>query len=317
MDPRVLSELDRDTVRAVTELLAVATAGDGAEPLSEQFLLNLRGSGARDGLSHVVAGGPDGGVAGYAQLDDGYAELAVHPEHRGRGVGTALVETLEGLVPGAGSGSGGEARPPRIWAHGDLPAAARLAERRGYRRDRVLWQMRRPLRGTERSAGGTSIGTEPLPEVHLPDGVTLRSFVPGRDDEEFLRVNNAAFDWHPEQGGWSRRELEERAAEEWFDPAGFLLALDGSGRLLGYHWTKVHPATAEEPALGEVYVLGVDPAAHGRGLGRVLTLAGLHHLRDRGLDTVLLYVEAGNVPAVRVYERLGFTVHAADVNYAR
>ncbi len=304
MDPRVLSELDRDTVRAVTELLGAATAADGAEPLSEQFLLNLRGAGARQGLSHVVADGPGGVPAGYAQLDDGYAELAVHPDQRGRGVGTALVETLEGLVP-TGSGDGG-ARPPRIWAHGDLPAAAGLAGRRGYRRDRVLWQMRRPLGPAD-----------PLPEVHLPDGVTLRSFVPGQDDEEFLRVNNAAFDWHPEQGGWSRREIDERAAEEWFDPAGFLLALDGEGRLLGYHWTKVHAATAGEPALGEVYVLGVDPAAHGRGLGRVLTLAGLHHLRDRGLDAVLLYVEADNAPAVRVYERLGFTVHAADVNYAR
>nr|WP_308252192.1 mycothiol synthase [Pseudonocardia sp. KRD291] len=303
--------MDRDTVGAVTEVLAAATAADGAEPLSEQFLLNLRGSGARDGLSHVVAGGP-GEVTGYAQLDDGYAELTVHPEHRGHGVGAALVEALESLVPGQGAapGSGDDARPPRIWAHGDLPGAARLAERRGYRRDRVLWQMRRPLRGTV-------AGTEPLPEVHLPDGVTLRSFVPGQDDEEFLRVNNAAFDWHPEQGGWTHRELDEREAEEWFDPAGFLLALDGAGRLLGYHWTKVHPGTAEEPALGEVYVLGVDPAGHGRGLGRVLTLAGLHHLRDRGLDTVLLYVEADNGPAVRVYERLGFTVHAADVNYAR
>lgn len=158
---------------------------------------------------------------------------------------------------------------------------------------------------------------EPLPEVRLPDGVTLRSFVPGRDDEEFLRVNNAAFDWHPEQGGWTRHELDERVGEDWFDPAGFLLATDGGGTLLGYHWTKVHPATTDEPALGEVYVLGVDPAAHGRGLGRVLTLAGLHHLRDRGLGTVLLYVEADNGPAVRVYERLGFTVHAVDVNYAR
>ncbi|MDQ4115701.1 MAG: GNAT family N-acetyltransferase, partial [Actinomycetota bacterium] len=105
--------------------------------------------------------------------------------------------------------------------------------------------------------------------------------------------------------------------EEWFDPAGFLLALDRDGRLLGYHWTKVHPATADEPAIGEVYVLGVDPDAHGRGLGRTLTLAGLRYLRDRGLDAVLLYVEADNGPAVRVYEQLGFTVHAADVNYAR
>jgi mycothiol synthase len=144
--------------------------------------------------------------------------------------------------------------------------------------------------------------------------VRLRAFVPGKDDEEFLRVNNAAFDWHPEQGGWERAQLELRAAEPWFDPAGFLLAVDESDRLLGFHWTKVH--TAPEP-IGEVYVLGVDPAAHGRRLGTALTLAGLRYLRERGQTHVLLYVEADNSAAVRLYQGQGFTLWSSDVLYAR
>ena len=170
---------------------------------------------------------------------------------------------------------------------------------------RELWKMHRSL-------------LAPFAEPELPEGVRLRPFVVGADEAEFLRVNNAAFDWHPEQGGWDVEQVKLREAEPWFDPAGFILAVDGSGRLLGYHWTKVHGPGEHGPApIGEVYVLGVDPAAWGRRLGAALTLAGLRHLRDRGLTQVMLYVEADNTAAVRVYERLGFTLSSTDVSYAR
>ena len=128
-------------------------------------------------------------------------------------------------------------------------------------------------------------------------------------------MNNAAFDWHPEQGGWSRDDVAVREGAPWFDPAGFLLAVDESDRLLGYHWTKVHEAGGER--IGEVYVLGVDPAAQGKHLGAALTLAGLHHLRDLGLDAVMLYVEADNAAAVSVYRKLGFTLWHSDVQFSR
>jgi mycothiol synthase len=277
-----VAEVDPTSAAAVRALAEAAAAADGREPLSEQFVINLGGR-ARPRVAHLLAE-VDGAVVGYAQRDRDAAELVVHPEHRRRGIGADL---LDGL--GA---------PLDVWAHGDLPAAAALAASRGLTRNRVLLQMRR--------TGGT------LPELVVPEGVTIRPFVVGQDEAEFLRVNNAAFDWHPEQGGWSTAQVAEREAESWFDPAGFLLAEDARGTLLGYHWTKVHP-----DGMGEVYVLGVDPAAHGKGLGRVLTLAGLHHLADRGHDTVLLYVESDNSPAVRVYEKLGFLVHTSDAMYHR
>jgi mycothiol synthase len=127
-------------------------------------------------------------------------------------------------------------------------------------------------------------------------------------------VNNRAFDWHPEQGGWDVEQVRVREAEPWFDPAGFLLAVDADDRLLGFHWTKVH---SDAEPIGEVYVLGVDPSAHGRGLGVALTLAGLHHLRGRGLREVMLYVEADNHGAVAMYRKLGFTDWDTDVAYSR
>jgi mycothiol synthase len=248
---------------------------------------------------------------GYARLqgnaNDAEAELVVHPAHRGRGIGRALLTRLEEL---AGD------RPLRVWAHGDLPAARALAHARGYERARVLLQMRRDLAGVDAD-----------PHPALPDGVTVRPFRPGRDEQAWLTVNARAFAHHPEQGGWTAEDLRLREQEPWFDPAGFLMAWrgdpDNGGELLGSHWTKVHPPgdhpladVADEP-VGEVYVLGIDPAAQGLRLGRALTDLGLAHLRGRGLGHVLLYVEEDNAAAVRLYESRGFTRYAVDVSWRR
>jgi mycothiol synthase len=280
--------LDAAEAAEVRALAAAATAADGVEPLGEHVLLHLA-----DGAAQHLLALDAGTLRGVAQLDpaEGVAELVVHPEHRRAGTGRRLVEGLSERADGR----------LRVWAHGQLPGAVALAERLGFTAERELLQMRRSL-------------LDPLPEPELPAGVALRAFRPGADDEEFLRVNNAAFDWHPEQGGWDRGRLQVRAAEPWFDPAGFLLAVDADDRVLGFHWTKVH--TAPEP-IGEVYVLGVDPAARGLRLGAALTLAGLRHLQERGQSRVLLYVEADNSAAVRLYSSLGFTRWKVDVSYAR
>ena len=176
----------------------------------------------------------------------------------------------------------------RVWAHGGHPAARHLATRLGLTLFRELRQMRRPLPGPGPARAG-------LP----PEGVTVRTFRPGEDDAAWLALNAAAFAHHPEQGCLTQRDLDDRKAEPWFDPAGFFLAERGGG-LVGFHWTKAH---AEE-RLGEVYVVGVSPGEQGGGLGRALTAIGLRHLAvDRGLPTAMLYVDADNAAAVAVYER--------------
>lgn len=289
-----LGEADRAAVRG---LAAEAAGVDGVDPLGEHVLSHL----GDDAVMHLlVHHGAE--LAGVAQLDrdpvtgDGTAELVVHPAHRRAGLGRALLTALLDRLPAEGA--------LRVWAHGGLPAAAALAARAGLRPVRELRQLRLTM-------------TEPPEPATLPAGVVLRALRVGVDEPEFLRVNNAAFAWHPEQGGWGIEQIHEREREPWFDPAGFLLAVDAGGRLLGFHWTKVHPAGPDEEALGEVYVLGVDPAAHGMRLGRALTVAGLRHLYERGLRTVLLYVEADNEPAVRLYEALGFERWHTDLMYAR
>jgi len=293
----------------VQDLAAVAASADGVAPLSEDVLLQVRSAARGDDPPYpaesrdLVLTLADGTLAGFAHLDapdkaqdgDASGELVVHPGHRGRGLGRALSGALITGTDGAGV---------RLWAHGELPAAVAFANATGFTRFRALWQMRMPL-----------ASLSAVPAAAAPDGVSIRTFRPGADEEAWLAVNRRAFAHHPEQGSWDIRDLLLREEEPWFDPDGFFLA-ERDGRLAGFHWTKVHPegGTGGAP-LGEVYVVGVDPGQQGGGLGRALTLAGLRHLRERGLAEVMLYVDEENTAAVRMYAALGFSRWSTDAMY--
>jgi mycothiol synthase len=300
---------------AVLELVSEAAAADGVSPLSEHVVLHLRYGG--DPLARNVLLSYRGRLAGYGHLDptdrvEGLAgEMVIRPTERRHGLGRALGEALVAAADGAGL---------RLWAHGDLPAAARLAAAVGFHRSRALWQMRRSLAGE-------------LPAPQLPAGVAIRTFRMGQDEGAWLAVNRRAFARHPEQGGWTRSDLELREREPWFDPAGFFLA-ERDGRLAGFHWTKVHgnlrpeksaehaaagPAVGDgaREAIGEVYVVGVDPDEQGTGLGRALTLIGVRYLRSLGLAEVMLYVDEANTAAIGLYSSLGFEHSGTDVMFSR
>jgi mycothiol synthase len=298
-----------ETVAATVRRIAADAAGeDGAEPLDEATQLSLRHHGL-EGKSLWLARDEGGAVTGFALAvrddDRGPVDLTlvVAPASRGAGVGRALAQEVLDAFPDA---------PVSAWSHGNHPAASRLAQQLGFERVRDLWVMRRSLSSDR-----------PLPDVTPADGIVVRTFRPGQDEDGFLAVNAEAFVDHPEQGAMTRTDLEERMAEPWFDPEGFFVAepadappgvaneIVDSPSLLGFHWTKVH-----DERVGEVYVVGISPEAQRRGLGQTLTLTGLHHLRDRGLAEVILYVEADNAPAIAVYSGLGFT-HADKDTHVR
>ncbi|MBG0827560.1 mycothiol synthase [Planomonospora sp. ID67723] len=290
--------LDGQEVAAVLAMVEAATEADGVRPLNEHAMLHLRHGG--DGQASAVLLYADGALAGYAHVDPADpvegpgGELVIHPAFRRLGYGRRLLLAVLEQTGGR----------LRLWAHGGHPAAAALAASAGLAKVRALWQMRRSL-------------LTAVPGFELPEGVRLRAFDPETDGESWVALNARAFAHHPEQGAWTLEDLKRRERESWFDPAGFFLAVRGE-RLVGFHWTKVHEAQGHgHESIGEVYVVGVDPAEQGGGLGRSLTLAGLEYLRSRGLAQVMLYVDESNTAAVRLYEALGFTRWDTDVMYRR
>lgn len=298
--PEWRAELGTDEQQQVRELVSAASEFDGIAPVGEQVLREL----AHRRTEHLLVTGahPSGDerVIGYLNLaagqddESGMAELVVHPQARRHGAGTAMIRAALSKTN----------EQNHFWAHGTLESARATAAALGLVPVRELVQMRRSLHG--------------ITEPPVPDGVRVRTYAGAADDAELLRVNNAAFAAHPEQGGWTATDLAERRSEPWFDPAGLFLAVDeNTGVLLGFHWTKVH---ADEAGLGEVYVVGIDPSAQGRGLGGLLTAVGVAFLARRlsaaTHPTVLLYVESDNTAALRTYRRLGFTQHSVDTAYA-
>jgi mycothiol synthase len=282
-------ELTEPEVNGVLQLVADAEAVDEVRTLNEAALLRLRRP--HPTTQHLLVS-EGANLVAYAQLESGTewsaGQLLVAPEHRGQGIGTLLLQRL--LMESS--------RSLRVWAMGDRPAAQALAKATGMTRQRELLIMERGL-------------DEEFSEPAVPAGVEIRTFVPGQDEQEWLRVNAAAFAHHPEQALIDRTDLADRMAEPWFDPAGFFVAtIDAT--MVGFHWTKQH-----QDQLGEVYVLGVTPSAAGRGLGKALLLTGLRFLQQRGNTRVQLYVESDHRAAIELYLNYGFATVNRDVMYAQ
>jgi mycothiol synthase len=289
-------------IAEVSVLLDAAARADGRRPLSDHLYLDLV-SGGDDGFAGLLAREPghEHPVA-YAQVSKGNGnhvlELVVHPHHRYE-MATIGPELMDAALDVVRSEGGGEVN---WWVYEPTTAHEAIANDVNMRQTRTLYQMRRSL-PTERHAT-----------------IETRPFLRGTDDEVWLSVNNRAFADHGEQGGWTIDTFCSRQQEEWFDPEGFRM-YEVDGRVAGFCWTKVHHEGHKmtDPDhrgdLGEIYVIAVDPDFHGRGLGSELTLSGLDHLTGRGINTAILYVDAGNEGAVAMYGRLGFGIHSTNAAF--
>jgi mycothiol synthase len=299
VETRLLQPVTPADLVIVTRLHDEAEAEDGYASLGEAVWRDL------DSAPHARSAG----VLAINERPIGYAHVyrgdnvspphwavgvVVHPSYRTDDVERDLLHRATAYIAGEGGGL------VVLWITHPDERDDRAAEQAGFRHQRDLLQQRVPLPLAER------------PE--WPPGVEVRTFVPGQDDAAWVEVNNRAFADHPEQGGWTEDTLRRRMAEPWFDPKGFLLAFAADG-LAGFCWTKVHPATTNDPELGEIFVIGVDPSRKGLGLGKPLVVAGLASLAEWGVRTGMLFVDAANEKAVGLYASLGFTTSRVDRAY--
>ncbi|MDY5786086.1 mycothiol synthase [Corynebacterium sp.] len=279
-----------------TQLLAAAEEHDGFAAFSEAFVRGLeRGDERGAGHQHLERR-VDGALVGLAALaPDGSAELVVHPDARRRGLGKDLAAEVLRINPAAG-----------LWAHGNLPGAQATASSLGLVPTRELYVMEISGEALIQAA-----------DVRLPEGVEALPYPEAVErygvesvEQQWLEVNNDAFSWHPEQGGWDLKRLRDATGAAWYSPEGVWFLYE-DGDMAGFHWTKQHSA-----GVGEVYVVGLSSAVRGRGLGTPVMGVGLKHLVGAGVNKVILYVESDNERAVRRYRALGFRVSESHVVYA-
>ena len=133
----------------------------------------------------------------------------------------------------------------------------------------------------------------------------ITTFNPTLHKEEWLELNNKIFVNHPDQGNWAIADLDNRMAEPWFDPEGFFIAFENK-KIIGFCWTKIHHDFVNQDPTGELYVIGVDPDSHAHGIGKAVATTALNYLKQKGLNQVMLYVDADNDKALKLYESLGF-----------
>jgi mycothiol synthase len=242
----------------------------------------------------AVAG--DGSIAGVAFVwpeiaGEVTADHYVHPDHRGRGLGEALLDTIEARLAELPSHSPeGVVRHVLMWSEdSDVERRAAL-ERHGFECVRQYFEMARDL-------------TDEIAAPVWPPRIVGRGFRPGIDDRAVYEADIEAFSEH--------HLFEARPYDEWRthhvdardgDVTLWWLAWDGD-RLAGY----VIPFAKDlEAAIGD---LAVRKPWRGRGIGHALLLAAFGTLRDRGHSAVRLYVDAQNVTgAVAVYEAAGMHV---------
>ena len=289
---RAPTQADLDDVAAV---LIAEQLADGVEPTLDAHFLRAVWSRsdfdlAADAWVVVDAAGT---IVGYAQVGRGESGDVgswgvVHPEHRGRGIGTALLDHIEVRASAILADDPSPGFRHSIYA-ADAAAAAMLRDR-GLRPIRHFWHMQIDLE-------------PPVEPGQAPDGIDIGAVEPPDDLKATHGILIVAFAEDPgDHPAPFEKWLEESTGTPSYDPTLWLLARDGD--------TPVGALTASAgDDVGCVEWVGVIDSHRGRGVASALLRRAFATFADRGLLRVRLNVDAENATgATGVYERVGMRV---------
>ena len=244
--------------------------------------------------------GSEGRVIGnmsFAHHEDGKAWgwFYVHPDYRLNGVGTDLYYRFVELAREAGAAT------MHITPNSQATLLLEFLEKRGFSLDRYFWEMRLPA-------------DQAVEAPAMPEGFTVRTFVPGQDEPLWLEARNVTFADHYGSVSRTIEEITHLSREEHFRPEGLFFAFDGD-KLSSFCFTGIDSREAERLGytIGHVHSLGTMPDYRRRGVGRGLLLYAIEYLRKH-VETISLGVEGKNELALPLYEGVGFRQHKAWAN---
>jgi mycothiol synthase len=222
-------------------------------------------------------------------------QVAVHPEWRGRGIGSALARELEEGVRRRKPAGNAAEWPLLGFIQADQPGLTRWTERLGYAWSRRFLRMRIELNA-------------PPPEPQWPAGITVRDFVLGQDERPLHDALDAAFTDHWGHVARPPEDLVARTQRSDFDPGLWHVAVE-DGQIVATATNSTLP-----DGVGWVSGLGVIPSHRRRGLARAILLHSFGVFWRRGMTAVALGVDAESLTgATRLYESVGMrTVLAWD-----
>lgn len=240
------------------------------------------------------------------EVIDGFLSIYVHPEARSNGLEIEIIEWADTRMREVKIARGFPVKL-RTGARSTQTERIQLLENNGFTIDRYFFRMERNM-------------NEPIPEAHFPNGFTLRCMEGEQDAKAWVDLHNNSFIDH-----WNFHPVTLEMLKHWLQESSYrsnldLLAVTDDDSFVAqcYCYINLENNARTERNEGNVGILGVRRGFRKIGLGRAMLLSGLQRLKQAGVDTVRLGVDADNPNgALRLYESVGFQKVYTSINFLR